>query len=297
MAVMFDAAPTPDPIPLQQSDAFERAMAGFGRPMRRLADGTLVMTRKLGVLPLHMLTRPRATTQQALRAAIRGLDTAGPVVVCPDQPLPLHRIGALPLVSPNTIAVLNLTRNKDELMAGLHAKWRNRLRHAQRQNLRVTRQNLPDTPSHWLFHADALQQSKRGYRSWPVGLTLAYGRENPGLAKLFTAFLGREPVAAMLVLRHGGSATYHIGHARASGRLMSAHTLLMWQAMCWAKSKGVERFELGLVDTETCRGLSRFKLGTGALPQRLGGTWIWWSPATPLLRPLARLDQRLMGVG
>ena len=65
-----------------------------------------------------------------------------------------------------------------------------------------------------------------------------HARANPGQAKLFTAHWGKEPVAAILILRHGAAATYHIGHIRSSGRLMSAHNLLMWSVMLWAKAKG-----------------------------------------------------------
>ncbi|WP_299783070.1 GNAT family N-acetyltransferase [uncultured Roseobacter sp.] len=297
MQVMFDAAPASDPSPLQQSDAFARALNALGTPPLRLEDGTLALHRKIGPLPVHMITRPGAETPETLRDLARGMKVRGPVLLAPERPMPLNRIGALPLVSPSTIARLDVTPDETTLFAGLHQKWRNRLRHAQSQKLRVTRQNMPDDPGHWMLQADLVQRHQRGYRSWPLALTLAYGRANPGQAKLFTAFWGREPVAALLILRHGTGATYHIGHTRASGRLTSAHTLLLWSAIRWARSKGVQQLELGTFDTEENAGLARFKLGTGALPHRLGGTWLWWPPLTSLLRPLARLDRRLMQSG
>jgi lipid II:glycine glycyltransferase (peptidoglycan interpeptide bridge formation enzyme) len=203
-------------------------------------------------------------------------------------------MGAVPLVSPSVLAIVDLQPDEDQLRARLHQKWRNRLRHAERQNLRVKRQNMPMDPTHWLLDADENQQRQRRYRGWPRALPLAFVRENPGAAKLFTAFWGREPVAAMLILRHGSTATYHIGHSRASGRIVSAHNVLMWSAMLWAKSKGLERFELGTLNTEDAPGLARFKLGTGAQPQTLGSTWLFWRPLRPFARPLFALDRRLM---
>lgn len=294
---MFDALVPPDPVPIQQSNAFAAALEGVSNPPLRLADGTLVLRRRFGPLPVAMITRPKARTPQEVLEIVQSVPGKGPRIIAPDHPMPLNRIGAIPLVSPTYVATLDLTQTKQDLMAGLHQKWRNRLRHAQQQSLRITRQNLPDDPGHWMLQADRTQQNKRGYRSWPIALTLAYARENRGQAKLFTAFWGREPVAAMLMLRHGTGATYHIGHTRSSGRIVSAHTLLMWSAMCWAKTKGAQQLELGVIDTEDGHGLARFKLGTGAQARALGGTWVWWPPVTSLFRPVARLDQHLMRLG
>lgn len=264
-------------------------------PVQRLNDGTLVLHRKFGPLQVQMIARPRAASATHLMDIARSLTSRGPVILAPDSPMRLHSYGALPLVSPSSVAGLDLRPDTDSLMAGLHQKWRNRLKHAQRQDLRITRQNMPDDAGHWLLQADSLQQTRRRYRSWPIALTLAYGRENRGQSKLFTAFWGREPVAAILILRHGVQASYHIGHSRASGRITSAHTLLMWSVICWCKTKGIEHLEFGTLDTEEGQGLARFKLGTGAQTRRLGGTWVWWPPFSHALRPIARWDNRLMG--
>lgn len=294
---MFDAAAADTPAPLQQSPQFARALDAVSTPYLQLPDGTLVLRRRFGPLPVSMIIRPAVTSAAGLGALARAVPMTGPRILSPERPLSLQEIGALPLISPATIATLDLTPDRDALMTGMHQKWRNRLRHGQAQKLRITRQNMPDDPGHWVLQADLVQQAARGYRSWPVALTLAYARANPGQAKLFTAHWGKEPVAAMLILRHGTAATYHIGHTRASGRLMSASNVLLWSVMLWAKAKGVQRLELGTIDTEDARGLARFKLGTGAKPQTLGGTWLWWPPLTSLASPLARIDRRLMGLG
>ncbi|MBW4708060.1 GNAT family N-acetyltransferase [Roseobacter sp. YSTF-M11] len=291
---MFDAAPPCDPQPLQQSEAFERALQAIGTPTQRLPDGMLVVRRSFGPTTVSMITRPQATSARALCTSARALGTRGPVIIAPDTILPLHTIGALPLISPTSIATLDLRHDLGRLRAGLHQKWRNRLKHAERQNLRLTRQNMPDDPQHWLFQAEARQQRQRRYRHWPGALTLAYARENRGQAKLFSAYWGREPIAAMLILRHGATATYHIGHTRPAGRIASAHTLLLWAVIRWAQTKGVAHLELGSIDTEDGKGLARFKLGTGAGVRRLGGTWVRWAPLTQLISPLARMDRKLM---
>ncbi|MFK7764918.1 MAG: GNAT family N-acetyltransferase [Roseobacter sp.] len=277
---------------MNQSTGYARALAATGKPPIVLDDGSLVLSRRLGPVTTHMLARVDVTPERI--AALGHTCGRGPVVWAPETPPAAGTLPLLPLVSPGYLATLNLEPDLESLRAGLHQKWRNRLKHAEKQGLRVTRQNLPDKSDHWLLVADTAQQLARRYRSWPAELTCAYARENPGDAKLITAHIGRAEVAAMLILRHGDGASYHIAHTRASGRLVSAQCLLMWEAMCWLKRKSVTSFELGLINSEEGAGLARFKLGTGATVKPLGGTWLWWPPLTRLAHPLGRIDQSLM---
>ncbi|CUI02114.1 GNAT family N-acetyltransferase [Leisingera aquaemixtae] len=303
---MFDSAPDPD-LPaaatarpqlraLQQSPEFARALMACGQAPLVL-DGTLVLQRRLpGGLRLAMVNRADLGNPAPLMAALRGQGLGRtPLILSPEAPAPhLARLGAVPLATPAHAALWDLTGDPDQRRAALHQKWRNRLKHGEAQTLRLTRQNLPHDVRHWLFQADAQQQTMRGYRSWPIGLTLAYARENKGQAKLFQAFEGKDPAAAILILTHGSTATYHIAHTTRRGKQLSAHTLLLWEAASWLASKGICRLDLGLINTEDAPGLARFKLGTGARLHRLGGTWGLWPPLGRLLRPLARLDRRLM---
>ncbi|PCJ06096.1 MAG: GNAT family N-acetyltransferase [Rhodobacteraceae bacterium] len=306
---MFDFMPAdvmPRPIQrsipiraLAQSQEFARALRLRSQPpliLDQLGD-TLVMQRRLwGRIDVAMVNRARIAKPLRLLEILQeqGLRRT-PVILSPDAPVPeLAKHGAVPLMSPAQVAQLDLTPPKEERRAALHQKWRNRLNHAESQNLRVTHQNMPLDPDHWLLQADAKQQGQRGYRNWPVDLTLAYVHENPGKAKLFQAFEGKEVIAAVLILCHGSSASYHISHSTDRGRAVSAHNLLMWQAMNWLAAKEYTQLDLGLINTEDAAGLARFKLGTGAKLHVLGGTWAWWPPLGRLLRPLASLDRGLM---
>ncbi|WP_294225914.1 GNAT family N-acetyltransferase [uncultured Shimia sp.] len=259
---------------------------------KTLADGTLVLRRTIAGVPLAML--PRATVEkETLAGLVREAGLRRDVLVInPDHPAPwLGDLGAVPVMTPTQVAELDLT---GDLRGQMHQKWRNRLVFAEGQGLRLTRQNLPYKPDNWILQQDAQQQATRGYATWSEALTLAYSKANRGSAKLFMAFDGKEPVAAMLFLRHGDSATYHISHTTEAGRAASAHNLLLWEGMSWLASKGVTTLELGQVDTEKAAGLARFKLGTGATLRPLGGSWIWWPPLGKLLSPLKYLDRALM---
>ena len=208
---MFDSAPDPElpatairpqPRALQQSPEFARALMACGQDPLMLED-TLVLQRRLpGGLRLAMVNRADLTDPAPLLAAMRENGFARtPLILSPETPaLHLSRLGAVPLATPAHAAIWDLSGDPDQRRAALHQKWRNRLTHGAAQTLRLTRQNLPHDVRHWLFQADAKQQTLRGYRSWPIGLTLAYARENKGQAKLFQAFEGKEAVAAILIL-------------------------------------------------------------------------------------------------
>ncbi|TNJ44025.1 GNAT family N-acetyltransferase [Phaeobacter sp. B1627] len=284
---------------LAQSPHFVAALRHAGQApllLDRLQD-MVVLRRTICGLPCAMVNRADLVKPARLLEILQeeGLRRT-PVILSPERPVPeLARLGALPLMTPASVGTLAIHQNREDRRAGLEQKWRNRLSHAESQALRITRRNMPLSPDHWLLRADAAQQRRRRYRSWPVALTLAYAEANPGCAKLFEAFDDHERVAGILVLTHGEGATYHIAHSTERGKDLSAHNLLMWTAMDWLASKGIRQLDLGVINTEDAAGLARFKLGTGATVETLGGTWLFWPPLGRCLAPLASIDLNLMG--
>lgn len=77
---MFDLAPAPDPGSLQQSEAFERALAGIGSSAERLENGALVLKRNFGPLTLRMLARPQAGCTTFMRQLLKEIPGHGPVL-------------------------------------------------------------------------------------------------------------------------------------------------------------------------------------------------------------------------
>jgi lipid II:glycine glycyltransferase (peptidoglycan interpeptide bridge formation enzyme) len=74
----------------------------------------------------------------------------------------------------------------------------------------------------------------------------------------------------MLFIRHGNSATYHMGHNGPDGRVNNAHNLILWDAMRRLKALGVTRLDLGTIDAKNAPDLARFKQRTGAQARSLG---------------------------
>lgn len=296
---MFDAVPTRPFLPLAQSAGFARAMAQLGVTVDEHALSTpegsaghaIIQTRRLPVIGRVGLisrgpvwcARPDAALLARTVAAL-----SHPVVLNADGMVPqeLAAAGFFRIMTGATIAQLDLSGDPEERRGRMHQKWRNRLVRAEAGKLRVHREAMPIDLRHWLLRAEDSQRRARRYRELPIAFTLAFARTNPGKAQLFTARSGRDVVAGMLILRHGPTATYHIGHTTEAGRSKHAHTLLLARAADWLAKNGVGVLELGTLDTVNAPGLARFKLGSGAVAHVLGGTWLYSRRLAPLARVL-----------
>ena len=264
--------------PLTQSQAFEKTCLSLGLPVQRLvtAGGTcLVQTRKLPVLGrINLISRgPVANTDLA---AMELLDearaiTTGPLFV--NAPASAANFGGLRFVGGAELARIDLS-SPEAMRARMGQKWRNQLRKAERAGLTVVNQPLSADHHKWFLEAETEQQRTRRYSSYPAGFLLAYAAANKGDARLITAQLRGEPIAAMLVLRHGRMATYQAGVTTPEGRAHCAHNLLLWRMMCDLQKTGGTRLDLGRADLSP--GLRRFKLGSGAVTEQLSGTY--WMP-------------------
>lgn len=175
-------------------------------------------------------------------------------------------------------ATLDLLQPAEALRAAMHGKWRNRLVNAERSDLRVQASRPKPGRMEWLLEKDAEQQKAQGYKNLPEGFVSAFQRAGDAggerrSIRLFTAELAGERVAAMMFLIHGAAATYHIGWSNDQGRKRGAHNALLWKAMRDLKAGGLRLLDLGGVDTERGAGIARFKLGSGAQPVVLCGTY------------------------
>lgn len=202
------------------------------------------------------------------------------VMITPDQGAeegrPLSSQKFHQVMTPYSTAMIDLTRDEDALRAAMQGKWRNRLKRAENANLHVTQADSNPGQYDWLIKADAAQQKARRYRASPAYFTTAWQREckAPDGVVILTANQAAKRVAAMMVLIHGKGALYQVGWAGDEGRAVNAHNLLMWQMIRRLKAMGIERFDLGGIDTTENAGIARFKLGSGAEPRTLCGTWL-----------------------
>lgn len=266
------------PIPLTQSEAFEKTCRALGMDVTRhsTAAGTcLVQSRRLPLIGrINLISRgPVACDETGVaellteaRKSIRG-----PLVV--NAASAGKPVGGIKFVEGAELATVPVSSAQD-MRRRLHQKWRNQLRKAERSDLKVVCQPLDAVEHKWFLDAEMAQQLARRYRSYPSQFLLAYAAVNKGNAQVYSALQDGAPVAAMLMLRHGTMATYQAGVTTPVGRTYCAHNLLLWRMMCGLHEQGGTILDLGRIDLSP--GLRRFKLGTGAEIETMAGTY--WMP-------------------
>ncbi|WP_353472021.1 GNAT family N-acetyltransferase [Salipiger sp. H15] len=282
-------------LPLPQSPEYARACAALGHPCRAgkgpLPNGNplhwQVQVRQLPLLgQVSLLSRgPVTERQDDALDWLQSWRPPGPLLLNAEAlpPAALRGAGFWPLVTPMTLALLPLGPEA-KMRAALAPKWRNHLNRAEGSGLEVRR--LPLQGDHWLLAAEAAQARARRYRNLPPRLLAAFAAANPGAAWIWEARRHGAALAAIAVLRHGHMASWTTGVTTPEGRAAQAMTLLLWEAMRWLSTRGHDRLDLGMLNSDDAPGITRFKLGTGAQAHRLGGTWLRARALAPLARRL-----------
>ena len=168
---------------------------------------------------------------------------------------------------------LDLGPSPDDLRAGLHGKWRNALRTAEKAGFTVDRIDHPRRLNQSLLLYDRFRRRKRFVG--PGGdFIAALARHDRQAVLCLTARLGDDLVAGVILIRHGASATYLASWTSDAGRVGQAHNLLLWRGIAVLKENGCRWLDLGGVNTESQPGIARFKLGLGGAVFTLAGTYL-----------------------
>jgi len=173
--------------------------------------------------------------------------------------------------------VLDLTRSPADIRAAMETRWRNRLSHAERHwrgdlNVGSSLSGLRN-----LLRLEEQQRSARKFSGLPVSLVEKYveaaGTTHPAFV-MARANQKNDLQAAMLFMLHADRATYHIGWANEAARKSNLHNLLLWSSLPALRERGITELDLGVINTRSLPGISRFKLGTGGRTITLPGTYI-----------------------
>ena len=292
------------PIPLQQHPVYGLALQSFGATAlcASFLDGdtvlgsALVMHRKiLGVFRANTLFRGPLwhrddLSQEKKLSCIKALCCAfSPwrwnfLAVMPEETastgMDAHykTAGLRKIMTGFSTAWIDLRPEPAVLRASLKGKWRNQLVKAEKEKLEISIGGRKPHQYGWLLEKESEQRSRRRYQATPLGLVpafLAAATPKSGCSALsVSALKDRKKVAGALFLLHGNSATYHIGWAGEDGRALNAQNRVLWEGMLALKDAGIRFLDLGGLNTAELAGIARFKLGTGATPITLAGTFI-----------------------
>lgn len=194
----------------------------------------------------------------------------------PDDPRSTALIEATGLrrvVTGYASAWLDLRQDREALLGGLHAKWHAALRRGERAALTIGEDGKQ---RHWqaaLMLYEGFRRKKR-FVGLSADFIAALAAAEPSAALSLTARRGATPVAGVILLRHGKSATYTASWTSDEGRAGQAHNLLLWRAIETLQAGGTQWLDLGGLNTESQPGLARFKLGLGGEVFTLTGSYL-----------------------
>ncbi|MEO3428221.1 GNAT family N-acetyltransferase [Pelagibius sp. CAU 1746] len=255
--------------PLALVQAYRKTYWGIG--VTRILRGPLWL--------IDPLADPRsAAVCAAVARRYRGrrLDFLSWLPELPDDPRSqavLNALGFRRVVTGYASAWLDLRQSPQALLAGLHGKWRAALRKAEREGLDISLDDKARQKQAALLLYDTFRRKKRFVG--PPGNFIAAIDAADGKALLsLSARQGGKLVAGVILLRHGTSATYMASWTSDAGRAGQAHNLLLWRGIETLQRDGIQWLDLGGLNTESQRGLARFKLGLGGEVFTLTGSYL-----------------------
>jgi hypothetical protein len=260
-------------LPLQQHPYYTKALQRIGAQVSQIAIRDAAPVQVIQRFGMRFVARgpvwQGAPNSEALRRTnLRLINSEG------YDTHALRKAGFRQIMTPATVAELVLSEQQDVMIAQMHGKWRNIWRRSQTSPINIKCNRFDAGRHKWLLDTDLAQQRAKGFRALPHSIIKAYADIAPNDVTVWTASRGNTPIAAMLFLRHGACATYHLGWSGPRGRTSGAHHRLLIAAGMGFAQQSVRQLDLGTIDTHNAPGLARFKLGCGARPRTLGGSWL-----------------------
>jgi len=173
---------------------------------------------------------------------------------------------------PVATTVVDLAPVPEAILASFHAKTRYNVRLAERRGVVVDGHATLDALLPCLAATAARQRIHLPPRAHFERILAAFGPA----AQVLAAQVEGEVVAAVLVLRHGTTATYLYGGSTDRHRERMPNHLLHWRAMLAARATGCDRYDLwGIPPAHQAghpwHGLWQFKVGFGGRIVTLAG--------------------------
>lgn len=279
---------------LRQSDLWADYMRTLGWKTEKI-DGHYLYIYSL--LFLKFTKVPRFTKDLDLQKLDRFLKTKGALLTKLEPDFSQKNISAklakadfkpdIWSLAPTKTIVIDLTPSEEELIRKMEKDTRYCVRSAEKKGVTV-KENTNFEEFYILYQ----QTSKRGgfwieskknlAKRWEI-----FSEADKG--KLFTAYLGKEPLATAMVLYHEKTAYYLYAGSSKTKREFFAPYLLLWEIIKNSKKEGFKYLDLeGIYDpripsTKSWQGFSHFKKGFRGEELTSEGTF------TKVYNPVVRL--------
>ena len=172
---------------------------------------------------------------------------------------------------------LDLRPSTENLRKSLNPKWRNKLNQSDRKSIELVWSNAGTQSMHfkWLMAQYIRDKAVRKYEGPSYKTLKALGDSFSRGKNMFVgcALLDKQPIAGILLLIHGSTATYQIGYTSDAGRENRAHYALLWAALEKLQERQIHDFDLGGTNAKGAKGVKTFKKGMGGTIEKTLGLY------------------------
>ena len=158
--------------------------------------------------------------------------------------------------------LLDLSPTEETLRANLHAKWRNHLNRAEKQDIQLVSGRGSDLIKRFM----AVYQHMKTFKSFSSDVDPGFLLELEHTDFMYDVVIANHDgadVAGHIVCYTPRCATYVLGATNEKGRALQAGSYLNWQAVLCAKARGNLWLDLGGIDKEKNPAGYEFKVRMG----------------------------------
>lgn len=185
-------------------------------------------------------------------------------------------------IQPTHTRIINLDLDTDEILSSMKPKTRYNIRLSQRKDIRITDAPFSRLPEWYRMYEETARRNRiqlHPYRYFAELLKVTSQHNLPATRiHLLLAEQAHQPLAGMILVIHGTTATYLYGASRTTGRQCMATYRLQWEALQTARKSGCRYYDLFGIPPDNSsshpmHGLYRFKTGFGGYTIHRRGCW------------------------
>jgi peptidoglycan pentaglycine glycine transferase (the first glycine) len=179
-------------------------------------------------------------------------------------------------VQPSHTAILNLERDEDEILAGMHQKTRYNIRVAGKHEVAVRKMDASEFDKFWELIEVTTERDK--FRAHPKNYYKKMLESLGDMAEVWFAEYKGNVIAANLMILWGDTVVYLHGASSREHKNVMAPYLLHWELIKRAKADGYKYYDFwGIAPLDAPNhlwaGITRFKKGFGGTEVTYPGTF------------------------
>jgi lipid II:glycine glycyltransferase (peptidoglycan interpeptide bridge formation enzyme) len=176
-------------------------------------------------------------------------------------------------------SIINIIPNQENLLMSFDGKWRNQLKKGLKSNIIVINTNSDKIYFEKMLLLYNKQQKINNFKGTSNKILKALFNSQTKSFKfnIFTAIVNNEIddeiIGFLATFQYSNFSEYIIGISTDNGKKLQVNSVLLWEALLYAKRSNCNYFDLGGLSDDTPSGIANFKRGLNGEPFKLIGEW------------------------